>query len=60
MCRYVHTAVSRGHARMKDVVAVPYTATYQLAVLHRTSVAFRRQHKRWAQGSRVFTGSVVQ
>jgi hypothetical protein len=45
---------------MKDVVAVPYTATYQLAVLHRTSVAFRRQHKRWAQDGHVSTGSVVQ
>lgn len=39
---------------------MPYTATYQLAVLHRTSVAFRRQHKRWAQGSHVVTGTVVQ
>lgn len=39
---------------------MPYTATYQLAVLHRMSTAFRRQHKRWAQDSQVFTGSVVQ
>ena len=56
MYRYVHTAVSRGHARMKDVVAVPYTATYQLAVLHRMSTAFRRQHKRWVHDSNACVG----
>jgi hypothetical protein len=47
-CRYVHTAVSRGHAVMKDVVAVPYTTTYQVAVLYRASTAFRKEHGRCA------------
>lgn len=32
---------------MKDVVAVPYTTTYQLSVLYRASAAFRREHGRW-------------
>lgn len=39
--RYVHTAVARGHAVMKDVVAVPYTTTHQLALLYRARYALR-------------------
>jgi len=46
VCRYVHTAVARGHAVMKDVVAIPYTTTHQLAVLYRARHAFTRARGR--------------
>ena len=49
--RYVHTAVARGHAVMKDIVTIPYSAVHQLAVLYKTRAAFEQRHGRWDLGS---------